>query len=197
MPVMRHILRHLSTVVLLALAGCGAEPPDSGLGDDIPPLLIAAEQGDLPGIEALLQKRPLADVRDSCDWTPLMKAALNGHTEAVARLLEAGAAVDARDKGGYTALLLAASNDHAGVVRMLLEQGAMVDHQELTKGWTALIWAAKLGHGETVDELLTHGADRTLRDFSGRTAAAWAREEGHTRIAARLEGPTRATAGAP
>jgi ankyrin repeat protein len=111
-----------------------------------------------------------------------MKAALNGHLDAVERLLAAGAAVDAEDKGGYTALMLAASNNHTAVIQRLLSQGAMVDHQERTQGWTALIWAAKQGHEQTVETLVRHQADPALKDFSGRTAADWARETGQTSL---------------
>jgi ankyrin repeat protein len=55
----------------------------------------------------------------------------------------------------------------------------MADHQERTQGWTALIWAAKQGHRQTVQTLMHHQADPTLKDLSGRTAANWAREAGH------------------
>ena len=143
-----HPLLALSFPFLLNACG-GSSPPGEGGDDWVPPLVAVAGRGNLAALEELLRKDPKPDVRDSCDWTPLMKAALNGHLEAVERLLAAGPAVDAEDKGGYTALMLAASNDHAPVVEHLLTQGAMVDHQERTQGWTALIWAAKQGHGQT------------------------------------------------
>ena len=165
------------------LSACGNSAPPNALSEDwVPPLVASAERGDVAVLDALLRKDPKPDVRDSCDWTPLMKAALNGHLEAVERLLAARAAVDAEDKGGYRALMLAASNDHAPVVEHLLTQGAMVDHQERTQGWTALIWAAKQGHDQTVETLVRHQADPTLKDFSGRTAADWARETGQTSL---------------
>lgn len=165
------------------LSACGNSAPPNALSEDwVPPLVASAERGDLAALDALLGKHPKPDVRDSCDWTPLMKAALNGHLEAVERLLAAGAAADAEDKGGYTALMLAASNNQAPVVERLLAQGAMVDHQERTQGWTALIWAAKQGHYQTVEALVRHQADPTLKDFSGRTAADWARETAQTSL---------------
>jgi ankyrin repeat protein len=71
---------------------------------------------------------------------------------------------------------------------MLLRQGAMIDHQEQTEGWTALIWTAGKGHTETVEVLLGHGADRTLKDFAGRSASDHAREAGHLAIIERLSG---------
>jgi ankyrin repeat protein len=151
-------------------------------------LLDIAEQGDLSALDALLKPSTKVDVRDSCDWTPLMKAALYGHSEIVGRLLDAGAEIDAQDKGGYTAMMLAASNNYAGIVELLLTRGAMIDHQEQTQGWTALIWAAGKGHAETVETLLRNGADRTLKDFGGRSAADHAREGGHQAVSRRLAG---------
>jgi ankyrin repeat protein len=158
----------------LLLAGCNEQDaggmsaaPANGPGVE---LLDVAERGDVSALDTLLGRRVSPDVRDQCQWTPLMKAALNGHLDAVTHLVQAGARVDAEDKGGYTALMLAASNNHAGVVAALLDAGAMIDHQERTEGVTALVWAAKRGHRETVDLLLARGADRTLPDFSGNSA---------------------------
>lgn len=179
-----HLIPVLVTLALLC--GCGRSSDDSassGAGDA---LLAVAEQGDLQALDKILARHRQPDVRDSCHWTPLMKAALNGHAAVVSRLLQAGAEVDAADKGGYTAMMLAASNNHADIVDLLLTRGAMVDHQEATKGWTALIWAAKQGHTATVKTLLAHGADPTLKDFDGKTAADWAREEGYGDVLALL-----------
>ena len=169
--------------ILAGLLGCHGSPsPPPGDATTTDAMLQAAEQGDLQTLDQLLVRHRRSDVRDSCDWTPLMKAALNGHRAVVERLLAAGAAVDAVDKGGYTSMMLAASNNHAEVVELLLQRGAMSDHQEGTEGWTALIWAAKQGHRDTVATLLRHQADRTLRDFAGKTAADWARETGRTEV---------------
>lgn len=57
---------------------------------------------------------------------------------------------------------------------MFIERGAIIDHREDTKGLTALIRAAKQGHAQTVETLLRHRADRTLKDVSSRTAVDWA-----------------------
>ncbi len=178
--------RHSSIILimplLIAISGCGdSDAPQAGGS-----LLEIAEQGDVSALDALLKRSTTVDVRDSCDWTPLMKAALNGHGEVVERLLAAGASIDAEDNGGYTAMMLAASNNHLAILDLLLELGAMIDHQERTTGWTALIWAAGKGHSGVVETLLSHGADRTLEDFAGQTAADHARAAGHQVIVARL-----------
>ncbi|NCA68859.1 MAG: ankyrin repeat domain-containing protein [Sphingobacteriia bacterium] len=176
----------LITAILLPIliAACGQGDP----GQRTEALLESAEQGDVSTLDALLKRAATVDVRDHCDWTPLMKAALNGHHTVVERLIAAGADVDAVDNGGYTAMMLAASNDHVEILELLLNQGAMVDHQESTKGWTALIWAAGKGNGRSVETLLRHGADRTLKDFGGERAADHARTAGHGDILEQLEG---------
>ncbi len=173
--------------VLILIAGCDRQHAAPEATDDAPPLVNAAESGDLTRLDSLLHSAPSVDVRDVCQWTPLMKAALYGHTDIVRHLLDAGAAVDLTDKGGYTALMLAASNDHADVVDLLLRKGADIDHVERTLGWTALIWAAKRGHMQTVQTLLRHGADPSLRDLRGKTALDWANEKQHHEIAALLQ----------
>jgi len=168
----------------LLLAACSGPAPTAP--DTDPPLLAAAEQGDLQTLDRLLSRTPTPDVRDQCRWTPLMKAALNGHLDAVQRLLQAGAEVNAIDKGGYSPLMLAASNNHAAVVRTLAVHGARLNQTEPDLGWNALIWAAKLGHGETVAALVELGADTGLRDRSGNSAADWARKNGHESVLALL-----------
>jgi hypothetical protein len=65
-------------------------------------------------------------------------------------------------------------------------RGAAVDHQGQTQGWTALIWAPDKGHAETVESLLRHGADRTLKDFAGRSAADHVREGGDGALSEQL-----------
>ncbi|WPL16153.1 ankyrin-like protein [Thiorhodovibrio winogradskyi] len=173
--------RVLLGCALAAVAGCGDNTTESGAE-----LLQLAESGDTQALNALLGRRAEPNYRDACQWTPLMKAAVNGHLDAVRSLLDAGAVVDAADTGDYTALLLAASNNHARVVEALLARGAMIDHQENTQGFTALIWAAKRGHAQAVDALVRAGADKTLPDHEGRTAADWAAAEGHDRVLALL-----------
>jgi len=115
-----------------------------------------------------------------------MLAAQYGHLETVRELLAAGARVDLHEKGYYTALMLAAGNGHVEVVRALAAAGAAVDEVEITRGWTALIWAAKRGHLATVSLLLELGANPALRDDRGLSAADWARVGRHSEVAALL-----------
>jgi ankyrin repeat protein len=56
------------------------------------------------------------------------------------------------------------------LVRLLLDKGGAIDARD-DRGRTPLMIAAGLGHDEVVDLLLGRGADRTLRDKGGQTAA--------------------------
>ena len=168
----------------LALAGCDSKDQNKPL----PSLLDAAENGDLALMDEYLIAPQMADMRNACLWTPLMKAALNGQAAAVDKLLEKGAEVDLVDKGGYSAMMLAASNNFAAIVETLLQHGADVNRVETSNGWTALIWAAKQGHDETVKVLLKHHADRSIRDFTQSTALDYARRN-HLQSTQRLLQP--------
>ena len=173
-------------MTLLILSGCTeTQPPAQNAM--VPPLVSAAEFGNLITLRQLIDDDSPVDVRDSCRWTPLMKAALNGHLEVARHLILAGALVDLTDKGGYSAMMLAASNNHSQLVELLLEHGANIDQVETTGGFTALIWAAKLGHLETVRVLLHHRADSTLTDLRGKRAIDWARAGQFDAIATLLD----------
>jgi ankyrin repeat protein len=63
--------------------------------------------------------------------------------------------------------------DNAAAVRMLLDHGARVNGAD-REGVTALMWAARDGHKDTMQLLLDRGADIDTRDHLGQTALMWA-----------------------
>jgi ankyrin repeat protein len=184
---MKNILLCLFLILLFTNA-CSQQSAEQNQArfDQQPPLITAAENGDLPTLRKLLDSNTQVDVKDACFWTPLMKAALNGHLDAAKRLIEAGADVNQVDKGGYSAMMLAASKNHAEIVDLLINNGAQINQVEATGGWSALIWSAKLGHIESVQALLSHHADRNIRDFDGFNAQDWAEKNQHQEIAQML-----------
>ncbi len=143
----------------------------------LPTLIDAAEQGDLQVMDDFLVGNQLVNMRNACLWTPLMMAALNGHFDAVEKLINKGAEVDSLDKGGYSAMMLAASNNFPFIVELLIEKGADVNRIETTNGWTALIWATKRGHEETVQVLINHQADKSIKDYTGLNAIDYAQQK--------------------
>jgi uncharacterized protein len=92
-------------------------------------------------------------------------------------LLDAGIDVNARYRADLTALMWAAGYaDNTAIeaglrtVKILLTRGAKIDLVD-DRGRNALMIASGLGHSAIVQALVDAGADRTMRDKSGKSAA--------------------------
>jgi len=90
---------------------------------------------------------------------------------------------------GTSPVTLAARLGHNAALAALLEAGvaAWTVESDPEGPPTAMMLAAARGDAEAVVLLLEHGADPALRDRHGRSAADWARAQGHAELAARLE----------
>ncbi|HEX7040130.1 MAG TPA: ankyrin repeat domain-containing protein [Trueperaceae bacterium] len=94
-----------------------------------------------------------------------------GDPAQVAEAIAGGADVHARNEAGLTPLMVAiASNAPTQVAEELLAAGADVN-QQAANGLTALMLAASQGTPAQVVYLLNAGADPTVRDAEGRSAA--------------------------
>jgi ankyrin repeat protein len=108
-------------------------------------LLLAAREGSLAGVRALVEAGANLNVADRDGATPLIMAILNRHNDVAALLIEKGAALDAADTVGMTALYAAVDlrqlgplinrptpkatgeTDNLTLVSMLLDRGARPD----------------------------------------------------------------------
>lgn len=152
-------------------------------------LMESAYLGQLDEVKRLVAAGTAVDFADSEKRTPFMLAAFNGHTPVLEYLREEGVAVDAKDSNGRTALMYASSGPFEPAVEFLLKAGAEVDVQGALEGFTALMTAASEGLAGNVRLLLTHGADPSLVDKDGDTAASFARQNGHAEVVELLENP--------
>jgi uncharacterized protein len=149
----------------------------------------AAALGDADVLRALFQQDPMRAREAGEDgFTPLHLAAFFGTPECVVVLLAAGAdpAIAARNAMLVTPLHSAVSRRKAENVRALLGAGVPVDARQ-QGGLTALHAAAHNGDQSIVDMLLAHGADRTIVDANGKSAAQHARDGSHIAIVALLD----------
>ncbi len=150
----------------------------------------AIRAGDADLLDRLLRRDPsLANARE--DWTAaegfgsnlsfsegataLVRAVRSGDVRLLRLLVEAGAEVDGvcgcADR--ESALITAVNLGAVDAVEYLLEQGAPVDDVAFDGGSTALHVAVHRERHELVRLLLAAGADPTVEDGSGRTAADW------------------------
>lgn len=155
------------------------------------PLSLAAKNGNATLTKILLEAGTDANNTDINGTTPLMYSAASGKAKAVKLLLDHDADVHAKDlTNRQTALMFAAAQGRTEIVRMLADVGANPDAQtklsEVIKwrdryrdedgkavvkkdreeafsgGLTALHFAAREGHLETVKVLVAVGADVNL-----------------------------------
>ena len=163
----------------------------SGLELDLPE---AAATGDAARLRELLGTDPAtakerASSRSADGWPLLHLAAAFADRETVATLLAAGADVDQisatpmRNQALHAVLAL--SRD-AGVTRLLIEHGADVNAAQAA-GYRPLHQVAAAGRDDLVRILLDAGADKTARCDHGKTPADYARERGHSSLAAMLD----------
>lgn len=88
------------------------------------PLHIAAGNGVLAMITALIDRGANVNLPNDNKQTPLHWAAWNNQAEAVQALISHGAKVDVPDLGGNTPLIFAAQNGSAQAITVLMKSGA-------------------------------------------------------------------------
>lgn len=101
--------------------------PDNGLAESTHQLHLAARDGELQKVEALLKSDDLSvDSRDEDGRTALHWACDGGHLQLARRLLQNGATPDLQDDDGATPLHMAVVCDEPEIVEMLLDFGASI-----------------------------------------------------------------------
>lgn len=90
-----------------------------------PPIVVAAEQGDLAKVKTLLDQGADVEAVTVESETPLMAASAKGHKEVAALLLQRGAKINRQSKTTpyHTALFCAVVNQREDMVAFLLAQG--------------------------------------------------------------------------
>jgi len=147
-------------------------------------LYVALRDGSLKAAQALAEW-PKTDVdrRTPKDETPLMIACLHGQIDMARRLIARGADVN---KTGWTPLHYAATQGDVAVIQLLLDESAYID-AESPNGSTPLMMAAMYGTPESAKYLVAAGADPTIRNQLGLTAADFAARAGRSDLAQALK----------
>ncbi|MCL1861919.1 MAG: ankyrin repeat domain-containing protein [Proteobacteria bacterium] len=161
----------------------GAVSPNAEDKDGNSLLILAARDGHVEAVEAVLRFRPKVDYRNRTGDSALMLAASQGDMKLLDLLLANGAKTNPPgDKNAWTALHYAALEGKLPIVERLLAVGA--DINALTPNLSnALMLAARNGHIDIVRRLLQTPIDLNRRNDRGLTADEWALSKGNTKIA--------------
>ncbi|XP_041936797.1 ankyrin repeat domain-containing protein 16 isoform X1 [Alosa sapidissima] len=153
------------------------------------PLHTAALHGCEDVVQILLERSEYErDSRDSCGVTPFMDAVRSGHISTARLLLEKHQASPiAVDVLGVPPLHQVCVTGQEGALRYLVQElGVDVNTRATNMQLTALHYATKEGHTNTVKTLLELGADLYATDTKGRTALHMASIGQHADTAAAL-----------
>ena len=176
----------IKTVRILARKADINLKDDQGNG----PLHIAIIRDNEEMVELLLKARAYVNVTGKDEMvtnqSPLFAALLKDDMKLFKRLLDLGADPNIADSGGAFPLSEACVRNGATVepIKMLLDKGAEINKVE-KNGASALTYAAQNSAIDAatrkaiVNLLIEKGADKSLRDNTGKTASDWARETGH------------------
>ncbi|MBO0440857.1 ankyrin repeat domain-containing protein [Candidatus Enterococcus ikei] len=152
------------------------------------PLLIATHQNFIEIAKLLIDANADINVQDQISDSPYLYAGAQGKTEILTYMLEKQVPDQQKfNRFGGNALIPAAEKGHLENVKLLLKDGRVnIDHQN-NYGYTALIEAVALRDGSSIYQqivktLLAGGADKTLRDNTGRNAEDYARSLGYSEM---------------
>ena len=120
------------------------------------PLMIAARDGHIKCVEALIKQGADVNALDENSSTPLMRAADRGNVECIKALVTAGADPDASNIFGANALKCASSKGHVECVKSLLQGATDVNSFKLC---SALFKAVERGDPEITELLIKAGVD--------------------------------------
>ncbi|MBO0474312.1 ankyrin repeat domain-containing protein [Enterococcus ureasiticus] len=152
------------------------------------PLLIATHQNFIGIAKMLIDAGADINLQDQISDSPYLYAGAQGKTEILTYMLEKQVPDQQKvNRFGGNALIPAAEKGHLENVKLLLKDGRVsIDHQN-NYGYTALIEAVALKDGSSIYQqivkvLLEGGADKTLKDNTGRTAEDYARSLGYSEL---------------
>ncbi|XP_017067517.1 histone-lysine N-methyltransferase EHMT2 [Drosophila eugracilis] len=149
-------------------------------------LHLVAHSGTLQMAYLLLCKgassQDFVNIVDSELRTALMCAVMNEKCDMLNLFLQCGADVAIKGPDGKTCLHIAAKSGNVEATQLIVESYrasrnitsflSFIDAQD-EGGWTAMVWAAELGHTDIVSFLLNQEADPNICDNDNNTVLHW------------------------
>lgn len=157
---------------------------DSETDKKYSPLTIAASNGHLAVVQALLKSGINIEARDEENRTALYAAAANGKLDVVKYLCESKAQVNTNGRNNFTPLIAAAFDGDSEVVNVLLKYGADLEKAiKNNQGVFTAVYAASIdNHPGVVEILCKAGADVNVYGYDGWTPLTVAIERGFSDV---------------
>lgn len=145
------------TSEVISKAMSGGEPYAPSLEER--QIFDLAEAEDFAGMMEMAQRSPsLVNAIDESRRPLILVVGMHRNAKAMRQLALLGANINARDGGGRPALVELAFSAGPEVIWTAIDLGADINARDVL-GWTALLSALKAGQWESVDVLLSHGAN--------------------------------------
>lgn len=148
----------------------------------VSPITQAIIDGDSGALQTAINQGFDVNQTDDKGQTPLYKAVIVNREDMLRILLEQGADPTIGANNGFIPLSLAAQNGSNNLVNALLENDStrlqQLNYQvpqPYGTGWTALHIALFKGNDDTVELLLSQGANPNIQTYDGYDALAFAR----------------------
>jgi ankyrin repeat protein len=158
----------------LVEAGTDVEATDAIWGRTA--LMWASIVGRWQMVSALLESKANPDTQNGHGRTALIQACRVGNHRHVQVLVDGGADLELTDEMKHSALVTSIVHQQDRCTEILLEAGANLD--DVSSGYSPLIWAVNEGTEEAMKMLLSYGAKMEMRDKHGWTALFHAAAEG-------------------
>jgi ankyrin repeat protein len=133
------------------------------------PIMYAALGGDIEILRLFVHRGADLNAVARNGWTALMIAAAKGFADITRELLDNEANPNLQDVYLWSPLMRAVYEDRESVVKLLAASTRVDINHRGENGMTALHLATGLGYAHLARILLNHGADKTIRDDTGRT----------------------------
>src|SRR5215831_7872540 len=148
-----------------------------------PSVVVAARDGDLEAVRALLAKNADVNATAHDGSTALLWAVYHSDVPMARALIAAGANFTTANHYGVTPLLQASRTGDTPMIAELLKAGATVARSIHPEGETPLMAASRTGTVDAVKLLLEAGSDpNASENYQQEMALMWAAEEGHVDV---------------
>ena len=144
-------------------------------------LMKAVYNQDINMVKILMKYNPDVNIQDKSKNSPFLYAGARGYLDILKLIYKTADTKNVVNIYGGNALIPACEKGHLDTVIFLLENTDINVNHINNLNWTALLEVTILGNDsktyqEIVKVLLKYGADKNIKDNSGKTALDYARE---------------------